>query len=114
MQELEASQEETASLEEAAGFPWEGEGTEVSVDGEVQWVVACLLVVGWVACWGRRVDVQMGVVVGVPSSSQKEVAVAEEVAVGLVTLGSGQAQAQAQAQAQGRGTALPAAPFCCR
>lgn len=49
---------------------------EVSVDGGVQWVVACLLVVGWAACWGQRVDVQMGDAVGDPSSSQKEVAVA--------------------------------------
>lgn len=36
MQEPGASQEETASLEEAAGFPWEGEGMEVSAaeDGD--------------------------------------------------------------------------------
>lgn len=46
MQEREAFQEGTAFLEEGAGSPWEGEETEVSVDGEVQWVVACLLVVG--------------------------------------------------------------------
>lgn len=75
MQEWGASQEGTASLEEVANSPWEAEGTEVSVDGEVPWEVACLLVVGWAAYWGRRVDVQMGVVVGVPSSSQKEGAV---------------------------------------
>lgn len=31
MQEQGASQEETTSLEEAAGSPWEEEGTEVSV-----------------------------------------------------------------------------------
>lgn len=30
MQEWGASQEEKASLEEAVGSPWEGEGTEVS------------------------------------------------------------------------------------
>lgn len=30
MQEWGASQEERAFLVEAAGFPWEGEGTEVS------------------------------------------------------------------------------------
>lgn len=30
MKEWEASQEEKAFLEEAAGSPWEGEGTEVS------------------------------------------------------------------------------------
>lgn len=76
MQERGASQEETASPEEVAGSPSEGEGTEVSVDGGVQWVVACLLAVGWAACWGQRVGVQMAVAVGVPSSSQKEVAVA--------------------------------------
>lgn len=76
MQEQGASLEERASLEGVAGSPWEGEGTEVSVDGEVQWVVACLLVVGWEAYWGQKVDVQMGAVAEVPSSSQKEVAVA--------------------------------------
>lgn len=34
MQEWGASQEETASLEEAAGSPWEGEGTEVSATND--------------------------------------------------------------------------------
>lgn len=76
MQEQGASQEETASREEAAGCQWEGEETEVSVGGEVQWVAACLLAVGWAACCGQRVDVQTEVAVGVPSSSQKEAAVA--------------------------------------
>lgn len=37
---------------------------------------ASLLVEGLVACWGRRVDVQTEVVAEVPSSSQKEAAVA--------------------------------------
>lgn len=91
-----------------------GEETEVSVNVEEPWVVACLLVVGWVACWGQKADVQMGVVVGVPSSFQKEAEVALGVVVGLVKLGSGQEQEQEQVQAQGHGTALPAAPFCCR
>lgn len=114
MQEWGASREETAFLEGVAGYPWEGEGTEVSVDAEVPWVVACLLVVGWAACWGQKAAVQMGVVAGVPSSSQKEVAVAEGVEVGPVTPGSGRAQVRVQGRAQGRGTALPAAPFCFR
>lgn len=108
VQEQGASREEKAFLEEVGGSPWEGEGTEVSGDEEVQWVEACLQVVEWAACWGQRVDVQMVVVAGVPSSYQKEVAVASEVVVGLVTRGSG------QAQVKGPGTVLPAAPFCCR
>lgn len=36
MQGRGASQEETASLEGAAGSPWEGEETGVSEGGEVQ------------------------------------------------------------------------------
>lgn len=76
LQELGAYQGETASPEGVEGSRWEGEGMVVSVDGEVQWVVACLLEVGWVACLGQRVDVQMGVAVGVPSSSQKVVVAA--------------------------------------
>lgn len=89
MWEQGASQEETASLEEVAGCQWEEEGMEVSVGEEARLVVACLLVAGWVACWGQRVGVKKGVVVGVPSSSQKEVAEALGVVVDLVSLGSG-------------------------
>lgn len=74
MQGQGASQEETTSLGEAAGYQQEGGGTEVSEDEEVQLVVAWLLVAGWEACWGQRVDVQMGVLVEVPSSSQMVVA----------------------------------------
>lgn len=76
MQEQEASQEETTCLEEVAGSPWEGVGTEVSVDGGVQWVEAYLLGEEWAACWGQREDVQMGAAAGVLSSSQKEAGVA--------------------------------------
>lgn len=75
-QEQEASLGETASREEAAGSQWEGEETEVAAGGVVRWVVACPLAVGWVACCAQKVDVQMGVLVEVPSSSQKEVVVA--------------------------------------
>lgn len=97
--------EETTFLEGVAGSQLEEEGMVVSVSEEVQWVVACPLVVELVAYWGQRVAVQMGVVEEVPSSSQKEVVVASEVAAAHVTLGS------EQAQAWGCGTAPPAAPF---
>lgn len=76
MQEQEASQEEKASLVEVAGSQWEAEGRGVSVGVEVQWVVACLLEVGWVACLDQRVAVQKEVVEEVLSSSQKEVGAA--------------------------------------
>lgn len=48
----------------------------VSVNEEVQWEEAFLLVVGWEAYWGQTVAVQMGVAAEVPSSFQKEAAVA--------------------------------------
>lgn len=73
---LGASLGETASLEEVASSPLVGEGMEVSGGEEVQLVVACLLVEELAACWDQKVDVQMGVAVAVPSSSQKEVVVA--------------------------------------
>lgn len=68
-------------------------------------MVACSPVVEWEACLGQRVAVRTGVAAEVPSSSQKEAAVASGAAVAHATLGSG------QAQVRGCGTAPPAAPF---
>ncbi|TNN66449.1 hypothetical protein EYF80_023357 [Liparis tanakae] len=89
-------------------------GKQSPGDEEVQWVEACLQVVEWAACWGQRVDVQKVVVAGVPSSYQKEVAVASEVVAGLVTQGSGQAQAKGPGTEIGllfrREPVLPAPP----
>lgn len=81
-----ASPEETACLAEVAGSPWVGGGMAVSVDGEVQSEVACLLAVELAACLDQKVAVQKGAEAGVPSSSRREAAGASGVAVGLLTL----------------------------
>lgn len=74
-------------------------------------MAACLLEVGWEGCWGQRVDVQTGAVVEAPSSSQKEVVVAEGGEVGLVRPVSEQALVWWLVRVQEHGSAQPAAPF---